>query len=77
MKNSITAGLTAIAALCTVNAIAQEPDDSVAGTVQDSEMYLEEIRIACEAEAAGLPDAHNYIEQCIKNMQQGFAGAQD
>jgi hypothetical protein len=77
MKELIVTGLAAIAALHTVNAIAQQPDEDAAGTAQDSEIYLEEIRVACEAEAAGLPDAEQYINECIKSMKQSFTDAQD
>lgn len=77
MKYMIAGALSVIAALHVVNAVAQEPDDSAADTSQDSEMYLEQIRAACETEAVGLPDAQDYIEQCISNMKQSFTGAQE
>lgn len=77
MKNMISAGLAAIAAVYAINAIAQETDEGVDDTGQGSEMYLEEIRVTCEAEAAGLPDAQAYIEECINNMKQSFTSEQE
>ena len=77
MKYMIAGVLAVSAALHTVNAVAQEADDSATDTSQDSEIYLEEIRIACEGEAVGLPDAQDYIEQCINNMKQSFTSAQE
>ena len=77
MKAMITTGLATIAALYIVTAGTQERDDSGAGTSQGGEIYLGEIRVACEAEATGLVDQQNYIEQCIKNMKQSFTGAHD
>ena len=77
MKKMIAAGLAAIAALYAINAVAQEADESGADTAHGSDMYLEEIRVACEAEAAGIPDAQAYIEECINNMKQSFTDAQD
>ena len=77
MKNIIAAGLAAIAAMYAINAVAQETDEVADDTTQGSDMYLEEIRVTCEAEAAGLPDAQAYIEECINNMKQSFTGAQE
>ena len=77
MNDSITAGLAVIATLYAVNALAQETDNNTAATAQDSEIYLEEIRTACEAEAAGLLDAQDYIEQCVKDLTKSFTGTND
>ena len=77
MKDIITVGLVTIATLFALGAAAQEPDDGAYRTPEDSEMYQDEIRVACEAEAIGLPDAQEYVAQCIKAMTQGFAGEQD
>ena len=77
MKNIVTAGLVSIVAFHSINAIAQEAENLPEDTFQENEMYLEEIRIACEAEAAGLPDAQDYFDQCVRAMKQSFSGAQD
>jgi hypothetical protein len=77
MKTFISISLASITALYTLNAIAQEPEDTGSSSAQDTEMYIEEIRRTCEAEAAGLPDAEAYISECINNMKQSFTGQQD
>ena len=77
MKDMIAAGFAAIAAFYAINSLAQETDQDGQDTAQGSDMYLEEIRAACEAEAAGLPDAQAYIETCVNDMRQSFSGAQD
>jgi len=77
MKTFISISLVSITALCTLNALAQEPEDTGSSSAQDSEMYIEEIRRTCEAEATGLPDAEAYISECINNMKQSFTGQHD
>lgn len=39
----------------------------------DSELYLEEIKMTCHSEAAGLDDADAYIRECIANMKKNFS----
>ena len=39
----------------------------------DSELYLEEIRMTCQSEAAGLDDADAYVKECIENMKKNFS----
>jgi len=77
MKAIITLSLASVTALYTMNTFAQEPEDTGSSSAQDSEMYTEEIRRTCEAEAAGLPDAEAYIRECVNNMKQSFTGQHD
>ena len=77
MRDLIAAGVVSIASLLAVNAAAQAPDETPQEATQETEMYVDEIRTACEAEAVGLADAQDYIRQCMKDMQQSFTGAQD
>lgn len=77
MKTNITAALVAIAALYATQTNAQDAGDTDGSTAQESEMYLEEIKRTCQAEADGLPDAEAYISECIKNMKQSFSGSQE
>ena len=73
MKAVFTIQLIMIAALSPVNGFAQESLDPAENAREDGEMYLDEIRATCEAEAAGLPDAQAYVAECIRNLKRSFA----
>ncbi len=77
MKTVSIAG-ACILALCATPAFAVEADnaESEAAVKQESEMYLNEIRATCEAEAEGLPDAEEYVRNCINMMKQEFSESQ-
>ena len=77
MKAIITLSIASLAALYTMDLLAQEAGDTDNNVAQDSDIYVEEIRSTCEAEAAGLPDAEAYIRECINNMMQSFANPQE
>jgi hypothetical protein len=62
-----------IAALSAPNLLAEKAENTAADISTDSDAYLEEIKTTCEAEAAGLPDADDYIKDCIEAMKQSFA----
>ena len=42
-------------------------------TISDSEIYLEEIKMTCRSEAAGLADEEAYVKECIENMKKNFS----
>ena len=77
MKAIITLILALTTVLFTLHSSAQEADDTGGSSDQGSEMYLDEIRSTCEAEAAGLPDAEAYIRDCVESMKKSFSGQQD
>jgi len=62
-----------IAAQASANLFAEEAENTPVDASTDSDAYLEEIKATCEAEAAGLPDAEDYIKNCIKAMKQSFS----
>jgi hypothetical protein len=62
-----------IAAQASTNLFAEEAENIPAEASTDSDAYLEEIKATCEAEAAGLPDADDYIKNCIEAMKQSFS----
>jgi len=62
-----------IAAQVSPNLFAEEAENSSVDVSTDSDAYLEEIKATCEAEAAGLPDADDYIKNCIEAMKQSFS----
>ena len=77
MKRVSIAG-ACILALCAAQAFAAEGDNAEpeAAVEQESELYLNEIRTTCEAEAEGLPDAEEYVRNCINMMKQEFSASQ-
>ena len=77
MKAIVIFIVASLTVLYSLNTIAQETGEAGNDDAQDSQMYLEEIRSTCEAEAAGLPDAEAYIRECINNMMQSFANPQE
>ena len=62
-----------IAAQASPNLFAEESENLPVDATTDSDAYLEEIKATCEAEAAGLPDADEYIKDCIEAMKQSFS----
>jgi ribosomal protein L7/L12 len=62
-----------IAAQASPNLFAEEAENTPVDAYTDSDAYLEEIKATCEAEAAGLPDAEDYVKNCIKAMKQSFS----
>ncbi len=62
-----------IAAQASPNLFAEESENLPVDVSTDSDAYLEEIKATCEAEAAGLPDADEYIKDCIEAMKQSFS----
>ena len=62
-----------IAAQAAPNLFAEEIENTPVDDAKDSEVYLNEIKATCEAEAAGLPDADDYVKNCIENMKQSFS----
>lgn len=77
MKAVITIMLASVTVLYSLHGSAQEAEETADSSGQGSEMYLDEIRSTCEAEAAGLPDADAYIRECIDSMKKSFSGQQD
>ena len=55
------------------NLLAEETETITADVTKDSDIYLEEIKTICESEAAGLPDADDYIQNCIEIMKDNFS----
>jgi hypothetical protein len=62
-----------IAVQASPNLFAEEAENTTEDAVKDSDTYLAEIKATCEAEAAGLPDAEDYIKNCIEIMKQSFS----
>ena len=62
-----------IAAQASPNLFAEEAENTPVDASTDSDAYLEEIKATCEAEAAGLPDADDYVKNCIEAMKQSFS----
>lgn len=54
------------------NLFAEEAENTIIDVAKDSDIYLEEIKTTCQAEAAGLPDADDYIKNCIEIMKESF-----
>lgn len=55
------------------NLFAEEVENTIIDVARDSDIYLEEIKTTCQAEAAGLPDADDYIKNCIEIMKDNFS----
>jgi len=62
-----------IAAQASPNLFAEEAENTSVDVSTDSDAYLEEIKATCEAEAVGLPDADDYVRNCIETMKQSFS----
>lgn len=61
------------ATLAASNLYSEETDNTTVDAATDSDTYLEEIKATCEAEAEGLPDAAEYVKDCIESMKQSFS----
>jgi len=73
MKTILSLIVLFITAQTSPNLFAEEAETTSYGVSTDSDAYLEEIKATCEAEAAGLPDADDYIKNCIESMKQSFS----
>jgi hypothetical protein len=73
MKTLLSLILLFIAAQASPNLFAEDAENTTGDVAIDSDAYLEEIKATCEAEAAGLPDADDYIKNCIEAMKQSFS----
>ena len=62
-----------IAAQASPNLFAEDAENTPVDVSTDSDVYLEEIKASCEAEAEGLPDAAEYVKDCIAAMKQSFS----
>lgn len=61
-----------LSTLFITDALAEESAEQASYSAQDADMYIEEIRSTCMAEAEGMDEAETYISECIKNMKLGF-----
>lgn len=73
MKTIASLIILLAAALAAPNLFAEEAENTTADVTTDSDAYLEEIKATCEAEAVGLPDADDYVKNCIEAMKQSFS----
>ena len=73
MKTILSLIFLFIAAQASPNLFAEEAENTPADASIDSDAYLEEIKATCEAEAVGLPDADDYVKNCIEAMKQSFS----
>jgi hypothetical protein len=73
MKTISTLIALFIAAQASPNLFAEEAENTSVDVSTDSDAYLEEIKATCEAEAEGLPDADDYVRNCIEAMKQSFS----
>jgi hypothetical protein len=73
MKAVSSLTILIITALPAINLIAQEAENSIVDSTDDSNAYLEEIKTACQLEAEGLPDANEYVKNCIEIMKASFS----
>jgi len=73
MKTVLSLIVLFIAVQASPNLFAEEPENTTEDVAKDSDAYLEEIKATCEAEAAGLPDAEDYIKNCIDIMNKSFS----
>ena len=55
-----------ITALASCNLLADDVDTKVNEDEEYNNPYFEEIASYCKAEAAGLPEADDYIKECIE-----------
>ena len=73
MKTILPLIVLFFAAQASPNLFAEEAENTSVDISTDSDAYLEEIKATCEAEAAGLADADDYVENCIEAMKQSFS----
>ena len=73
MKTALSLLVLFIAVQASPNLFAEEAENTTEDVTKDSDAYLEEIKASCEAEAAGLSDAEDYIKNCIEIMKQSFS----
>lgn len=73
MKTISTFIVLFLAAHASPHLFAEEADNTSVDVTTDSDAYLEEIKATCEAEAEGLPDANDYVINCIEAMKQSFS----
>lgn len=73
MKTLSTLIFLFITAQASPNLFAEEAENTPVDVSTDSDAYLEEIKATCEAEAEGLADANDYVNNCIEAMKQSFS----
>ena len=73
MKTISSLIILLIVAQASPNLFAEEAENTTVDVSTDSDAYLEEIKATCEAEAAGLSDADDYVRDCIEAMKRSFS----
>ena len=61
-----------VTALPATNIFAEESENVMAETAEANDSYLEEMKTACQQEAAGLDNADEYVKNCIDTMKEAF-----